>query len=158
MERGFSLIELLTVISLIGIAAGLAVPSYRNAVVNNRLAATSNEFVSAINLARSEAIRRRTFVAVRPLSVNNWNAGWEVLTGSGQIQAFQMAEGLSFSEDSETPVAAIVFTATGVRSTIGELTFRASADTEQKYRRCISINAGGAIKVTNENTGCARKS
>jgi type IV fimbrial biogenesis protein FimT len=82
-QRGFSLLELMTVITVLGILLGLAVPSLSSAIRNNRIAAQNNEFVGALNYARSEAVRRSDTVSV--CSSNNgtscsttinWGTGW----------------------------------------------------------------------------------
>jgi Tfp pilus assembly protein FimT len=36
-----------------------------------------NTFVADLNLARSEAIARNTFVTVKPLSGTDWHTGWQ---------------------------------------------------------------------------------
>ena len=43
---------------------GLAVPSFLDTMRNNRLVAQNNEFIGALNFARSEALKRSDFVSV----------------------------------------------------------------------------------------------
>jgi type IV fimbrial biogenesis protein FimT len=59
---GFTLIELIIVIALAAIIMTLAVPSYQNLIANNRITAHTNELVMAINMARSEAVKRNVRV------------------------------------------------------------------------------------------------
>lgn len=54
---GFTLVEVLVVLSITAIIVGAATPSFMNIVANNRVAAASSELVIALNLAKSEAIR-----------------------------------------------------------------------------------------------------
>lgn len=54
-SSGFTLLELLITISIVGIIAAFAVPSFREMIANNRLAAQTNEVTSLISFARSEA-------------------------------------------------------------------------------------------------------
>jgi type IV fimbrial biogenesis protein FimT len=79
---GFSLIELIITVTIVGILSAIAIPSFSNIISNNRLTAYSNEFVGALNLARSEAIKRGTQVTVERLGgaseTKNWHWGWQV--------------------------------------------------------------------------------
>lgn len=56
--QGFTLIELVVTMMVAGILIAVAIPSYRNLVISNRLSATANEYVAAITDARMDAIRR----------------------------------------------------------------------------------------------------
>src|SRR5688572_16029390 len=60
---GFTLIELMVTIAVASVLLGIAVPSFNQLIVTNRLTAQANEVVSAINFARSEAIKRNTSIS-----------------------------------------------------------------------------------------------
>ncbi|WP_455205077.1 GspH/FimT family pseudopilin [Kaarinaea lacus] len=83
---GFTLIELLISIALAAVILTQAVPSFNTLVQNNRLIAQKNEFLSSLNLARSEAIKRGVRVTVcassNQTSCNNtdWEKGWIVFS------------------------------------------------------------------------------
>lgn len=55
---GFTLIELMVTVSVMAILLGLAAPSFRDFIINNRLTAQINDLVADISLARSEAASR----------------------------------------------------------------------------------------------------
>lgn len=61
---GFSLIELLVVVLIVAIVAGLALPGFQRTLASNRLVSQHNELLAGLSLARSEAIRRNTPVAL----------------------------------------------------------------------------------------------
>lgn len=73
---GFTLIELMVVISLIAILMGLAAPNFINARRNSELAATANEFLAALTAARAEAMKRQQRTFVVPADGANWTSGW----------------------------------------------------------------------------------
>lgn len=84
---GFTLVELLIVIALAAIMVAMGMPHFGEMVKDNRRAAEVNRFVSSLNLARTEALKRRTTVTVcktsAPLAVTpdcdvaaSWEDGW----------------------------------------------------------------------------------
>lgn len=94
-ERGFTLVELMITLVIAAIVLTLAVPGFRDLIQNNRITTQANELVSALNLARMEAIRQGTPVSVCASAdqascsgANNWATGWIVFTdpdGDGNI-------------------------------------------------------------------------
>ena len=55
-QRGFTLIELMTTIAVLVVLALVAMPSFRQFVANQRVRNASFELMSALTLARSQAI------------------------------------------------------------------------------------------------------
>ena len=86
MLLGFTMIELLIVISIAAILAVIAVPSLRDTLNNTRQASAFGLVISDLNQARGEAIKRNGNVLVCPRNTAgtdcvvsaNWLAGWVV--------------------------------------------------------------------------------
>ena len=81
--RGFTLIELMVTVALLAVILGLAVPSFRTALQNNRITAQANDFLTAFQLGRSEALKRNAPVVVCASSNGQscggpWVDGWIV--------------------------------------------------------------------------------
>jgi type IV fimbrial biogenesis protein FimT len=80
---GFTLIEILVVVIILGVVLALAVPSFTGAVNGSRLAGTANELLASLKQARAEAVRRNQRVVVCPTingttCATNWSQGWLV--------------------------------------------------------------------------------
>jgi len=58
LQRGFSLVELATAMTIIAILMMLGMPSFSEYINNARLGAVAQSFYAGLSLARSEAIRR----------------------------------------------------------------------------------------------------
>lgn len=56
-QRGFTLIELMIAVAVMGVMLALAGPSFEQAINGNRLSSAAGEVVGALQLARSEAVR-----------------------------------------------------------------------------------------------------
>ncbi len=63
-QGGFTLVELMFTIMVLGVLLGLAVPNFRNFLRNSNLTTSANELLADLNLARTEAIKRRTIVSI----------------------------------------------------------------------------------------------
>ncbi len=98
---GFTLIELIVVVALIAILTVIATPPLQSMVRNNRAAAQANQLVSALHIARSEAIARGASVSLCARSGSgsdcasgngDWAQGWLVFAdfaGTGNYSPTQ---------------------------------------------------------------------
>ena len=77
-QRGASLIEAMLATSIAGVLTSAAMPAMTDAMTQQRLCAGSSDMFATFNLARSEAIRRGSAVAVIPADARDWSSGWKV--------------------------------------------------------------------------------
>lgn len=81
---GFTLIELLVTMTVAAILVGLAGPSFKITIQNNRLVTQGNDLLGALIYARSQAIELNSTVTVcassdgATCSGTNWASGWVV--------------------------------------------------------------------------------
>jgi type IV fimbrial biogenesis protein FimT len=105
---GFTLLELIVAISIAGVLMAVAIPSFRDMIRNSRLTAYTNEFVTALNLARNEAVKRGVSVSVRKIGGTGtyWStSGWNVFVDDG---------GCSNSTNLTTPPPCVTANSNGV--------------------------------------------
>jgi type IV fimbrial biogenesis protein FimT len=76
-NQGFTILELMVTVAIAGILVSVAMPSFTESIIGNRLTTYNNELVGALNLARSEAIKRNQQVIVARTGAT-WNLGWRV--------------------------------------------------------------------------------
>ncbi|MDH3316868.1 MAG: GspH/FimT family pseudopilin [Gammaproteobacteria bacterium] len=84
-HSGFTLTELILVLAMASIIVAMGMPQLSGMVKDNRRAAEVNRFVTSLNLARTEAIKRRTTISACASTDGatcnagaDWEAGWIV--------------------------------------------------------------------------------
>jgi prepilin-type N-terminal cleavage/methylation domain len=86
---GFSLVELITGMSVFAVLVAIGVPAFTNLVSNQRIATQANSVVGALNYARAEVAARSVPVTVCAASSadrtacgdsTNWQFGWIIFT------------------------------------------------------------------------------
>lgn len=94
-QPGFTIIELMITLVVLSILLAAAVPSFREFTLNNRVIAAQNDLVTAMSLARSEAIKRSRDVRVCASTdgaacsdETNWTTGW-IVTAAGAARPIQ---------------------------------------------------------------------
>lgn len=99
--RGFTLLEVMVVVAIMGVLAALAAPSFNPLIENWRVRQAAEQLQSTLHYARSEAIKRGGQVAIQKLpnntngcttatGVNDWDCGWVVCEdtdGNGKCNA-----------------------------------------------------------------------
>lgn len=79
-NRGFTLIELLITFAIAAVLLMVAVPSFVQAARNAELSDNVSNFVSAINVARANALKSGLNTCIAPADGSSWSSGWKVFT------------------------------------------------------------------------------
>lgn len=91
-SRGFTLIELLVTVSLVAVMLAFAAPSFTAFQRNAALRSTAGNFMSAVTLARSEAMRRGINVYLVPTTAQDWSKGWTVYADLNWNQTLETSD------------------------------------------------------------------
>jgi type IV fimbrial biogenesis protein FimT len=92
-SAGFTLVEMLTTLSIIVILLSIASPGLASLTSANSLSSAQGELTAAIMLARGEALKRGTavgLVATTPVRGAEFNGGWSIFVdanGNGVLDA-----------------------------------------------------------------------
>jgi type IV fimbrial biogenesis protein FimT len=81
-RRGFTIVEMMITITVLGILAMVALPSLQGLIANQRVRNVTTDLMASLAFARSEAIKRNAQVNVVPTG-GDWAGGWTVQTAGG---------------------------------------------------------------------------
>ncbi len=117
---GFSLTELLTAFAVTGILLSLAVPSFYQHLQTNRIRTNINQIVTALHLARTEAIRRNGTVMVCEshdldscTGSADWSRGWIVFADVNRNDRRDVDERVLHVHSPASPAIRIDFNGAG---------------------------------------------
>lgn len=89
--RGFTLVELMVTVAVLGIVLTIAVPNFRAFILGGRMTGYTNDLLSDLAYARSEAVKRAANVTVCASSDGttctggDWQGGWVVRDAAGNV-------------------------------------------------------------------------
>jgi type IV fimbrial biogenesis protein FimT len=140
LSMGFTLVEMMVVISILAILAAIAVPSYQSLIRNQRVKTASYELFTSLMVARSEAIKRNADVTVTPVTAGSWQGGWQISAGSTVIKNQEALNGISVS----SAPASLTYKRTGRLSATASAPFQFNVDpADSAFIRCITIELSG---------------
>jgi len=85
-RKGFSLLELMIVLVIIGLSLSVALPSYQNMISRFAITSTANDLLAGAAFARSEALKSGGVVSLygsNGLPANSLGDGYCVISGAG---------------------------------------------------------------------------
>jgi type IV fimbrial biogenesis protein FimT len=151
---GFTIIELLITVTLISIMLLIAMPNMSDLVLHNRATTNINTIISALQLARSEAINRKIKVKYCQSSNyktcgGNWKDGQIIIDEDGKLlrtfAALNYHDTLIWNSSLNRDEY-VEFTSDGC--TNGQVgTFIYTPNGQKKYAKAITINHAGRVRI-----------
>lgn len=143
LQRGFTLVEALIVMSVMALLVSVALPSLSDFTREQRIRAASFDLVSDLLYARSEAIKRSGVVSVNGLGTG-WSGGWNVRVDSGlhagTVLRSHDSPGNAVSLDG---ASALVFDRNGRLSAGGTASLAITDQVKATTRRCVLVDLSG---------------
>jgi len=153
-------------VTVLAILAMVAMPSFNEAILSNKLTAFANNFVASAHLARSEAIKRNATVRLcrsadgtSCAASGGWQQGWVVFhdaNSSGSVDTgetiIQYQRAFSSGYQLTGDAYSLAFQAIGAGSTSANLVLCRSSPVGSQERK-ITVSATGRTSVSTDRTG-----
>lgn len=138
LSRGFTLIELMVVVTIAALMLGLGIPSFKSFLAGQRVKTAAGDFANAAIYARSEAIKRNAEVSLAA-AAGGWKDGWSVKAG-----ALALSEQAAFPALAMTSaVTEVVYLGNGrIKEQVQVSSLQVSAEGASSAR-CIAFDLSG---------------
>ena len=145
---GFTLIELMVVLAIIGILVSLAFPSFSQQILQDRVVTTANQLNSVYKFARSEAVKRD-----KPINLVVSNKNWQVTLNEGGADT--ILKEFSITKSGVTVnLVALAISASGEVDKQAEILVKDEHTNTTDYIMCV-LKSGQNWLVESSQRGCA---
>ena len=162
-QRGFTLIELMVVVGIVGVIMLIAAPAYTTLIERTQLKSYANELVASFYVARSEAIKRNS-----PMTLcvstdgatctggGDWEEGWIVFDDNHPAdivvkQQQPLPDGLVLFHLTSATFTTMDFLPSGLADSAPDMKLCKPAGVEEKI---VRITLTGSPNVETTTTGC----
>lgn len=157
--EGFTLIELMVVLVIVAVLLAIALPSFSVLTLRTKLRSYTNDIVTSVHLARSEAIKRNREIT---LCVSNsdgtdcngsgtWDQGWIVLDDpNDMVIKWQQAAPSDITLKEKDGIHTIKFKSSGLNGTPATFYLCAAKSTAGVKEIQVPVSATGRPRADND--------
>jgi type IV fimbrial biogenesis protein FimT len=155
--RGFTAVELLVTLTIVGVLLALAAPGLRQMTLNQGVKSAAFDLFSALEYARSEAIKRPSetvTLKAGAASDGAWSTGWRILDGAGDIiRSWTVAPSITVADTNGTPLTQVTFGKDGHLTNTPKLQVSSTTTVAGVGPRCVKVDLMGRPYAI--NAGCS---
>lgn len=148
LAQGFTLIELMVVIAVVGVLMAVAIPSFSTFMDTTRARSAASGLYEALTIARSEAIKRGASVTISP-ATGGWVNGWSVKFGTTTLKQWQPETGVSYDD---AVGGDITYGLSGRVGGTRDIVIYVATNSKVPAR-CVSIDASGRVNTRIDKDG-----
>lgn len=181
--RGFTLVELMISLAVLGVLLMIAVPSFSQLLAANRLTTQTGELITSLNLARGEAVRRAQAVTFSASDIDNLGKGWTVFPdansdgsaasstsdtdgkplreigafrGSNTFKRVTYTAPSTYADSTDSARGTLIFTSRGALTVTTDAYFRLCDPANPALKgRVVRVNVVGKVSIQNVAASCS---
>ena len=169
-QTGFTLIELMVVVSIAAIVLVFGIPAFTASIKNSAVQTSSNTFFTALLLARSEAVKRnqpsvlcKSVDGASCTTSGNWENGWLIYAdadadntldaGEEIVQNYEaLSNQVTLRSSNASQANRLTYRPDGTITTAG--TFRVCHGTDTQWGRSVVISVTGRARRDDTVSSC----
>jgi type II secretory pathway pseudopilin PulG len=141
-NAGFSLTELMVIIGIMGIMAGIAMPNLIGWLPKYRMGSAAREILGTLEFARLTAVKRNVATLV---TLDYANDLVRVTVGTTTVRTIRMPAGIDLKEPASPSLgASFNFNGQGMADKSGEVLI---SDGGRHPDKRVTLSTGGSIKI-----------
>jgi type IV fimbrial biogenesis protein FimT len=139
-QRGFTLVEMVIVVFMVGVLATLAGPMFSDFMIQQSIRNAAYELMSDLTYARSEAVKRNVPVSVSKIGTGEWTGGWTIAAGATTLRQHPaLAANITLTMANTS----VDYLLNGRASGVAKFTIDDAGGKASIVARCVSVDPGG---------------